>query len=181
MNICVFLGASESSNVSILSAVRELGLAIVRNHHTLVYGAASTGLMGLLADTVLGVGGKVIGVMAKQLSEIEETHVGLTELHTVETIAERKLMLFSLGDFFVTLPGGLGTLEELFDLWSALKVRNCDKPLYLLDPVGFYDRLLDFMNDVLRFNFMPQHAIDLVKRVQSVSELPFILTRNMCL
>lgn len=171
MNICVFLGASSSDNALIVETVKQLGLAIVKNKHTLVYGAASGGLMGELADVVINAGGEVTGVMAKSLSHIEETHAGLTETHIVEDITHRKSMLFELGDLFITLPGGLGTMEELFDLWSALKIKTYSKPLYLLDPVGFYNNLMKFTQDMVSFGMVKQADIDRVKLVRTVNKI----------
>jgi uncharacterized protein (TIGR00730 family) len=171
MKVCVFLGASASKDPIILDTVKALGLMIAQQGHTLVYGAADSGLMGLLADTVLEAGGQVVGVMSKSLASIEQTHTKLSELHVVETMAERKVMLFNLGDCFVTLPGGLGTLEEFVDLWSALKVHTYDKPLYLLDPIGFYHHLLAFAQDMVKFGMVPQAEVERVKYITSVSAL----------
>jgi uncharacterized protein (TIGR00730 family) len=112
----------------------------------LVYGGGHVGLMGIVADAVLANGGKAVGVIPRALWDREVGHRGLTEIHIVETMHERKAMMASLADAFVALPGGLGTLEEIFEVWTWAQLGIHDKPLGFLEVAGFYGPLLEFLD-----------------------------------
>lgn len=137
-HLCVFCGSSTGDDPAIVGAAVAVAGALVAHDTTLVYGGGRLGLMGILADAVLAAGGRVVGVIPGGLSSREIAHDGLTELHVVGDMLERKARMAALSDAFLTLPGGLGTLDELFEMltWSHLGIQ--DKPLGLLDVGGFW-------------------------------------------
>ena len=139
-------------------AARKLGEAIVKSNLQLVYGAGNLGLMGLLADTVLSAGGTVVGVIPKFLTRKEVAHTGLTTLHVVETMHELKALMTSLSDAFVAMPGGIGTLEEFFEVWTWIQLGLLKKPLGLLNTDGFFGPLLQFIDSLVERGFIkPAH------------------------
>ncbi|WP_334141173.1 TIGR00730 family Rossman fold protein [Rhabdothermincola sp.] len=144
--LCVYCGSSLGTDPVFAEAAAALGELIVAEGLTLVYGGASVGLMGVLADTVLAAGGEVIGVIPSWLVESEIAHPGLSELHVVETMQERKRLMAELSDAFVALPGGFGTLEELFEAVTASQVGLHTKPTGLLEVGDFFDSLLAFLD-----------------------------------
>ncbi len=143
-SICVFCGARPGQPAQ-QEAARALAQTLVENGQTLVYGGAKSGIMGLIADTTLALGGRVIGVMPEHLVNREVAHRGLSELHIVKTLEERKAKMAALADAFVALPGGIGTLDELFEMltWSQLELHF--KPSGLLNVDGYYDHLIAFL------------------------------------
>jgi len=142
MRLTVFCGSSLGRSPSYAAAARGFARAMVARGIGLVYGGAAVGLMGVMADTVLEGGGEVIGVIPRLLVEREIAHRGLTELRTVETMHERKALMADLGDGFVALPGGAGTLDELFEAWTWAQLGLHGKPCGLLDVEGYYGFLL---------------------------------------
>lgn len=145
-SICVFCGSSAGNDPRFANAANEFGALLASEGITLVYGGGHVGLMGILADAVLANGGKVIGVIPRALWDREVGHRSLTELHVVETMHERKAMMASLADAFVALPGGLGTLEEIFEVWTWSQLGIHEKPVGFLDVDGFYAPLLAFLD-----------------------------------
>jgi uncharacterized protein (TIGR00730 family) len=152
--VCVFCGSSAGGDSAYSDAVADLARTIVGRGLGLVYGAGRVGLMGALADAALEAGGEVIGVIPRALVDREVAHRGLTELHVVGSMHERKAMMADLSDAFVTAPGGLGTLEELFEVltWSQLGLH--DKPCGLLDVRGYYDPMGDFLDHTVSEGFL---------------------------
>jgi uncharacterized protein (TIGR00730 family) len=144
--LCVFCGSSVGTDPAFLASARSLGALLAREGITLVYGGGHVGLMGALADAVLGAGGRVVGVIPRALWDREIGHGGLTELHVVETMHERKALMASLADAFVALPGGLGTLEEIFEVWTWGQLGIHKKPCGFLDVNGYYAPLLAFLD-----------------------------------
>jgi uncharacterized protein (TIGR00730 family) len=142
--VCVFCGSSPGAREEYADAARALGRALVARGTGLVYGGGNVGLMGIVADTVMEAGGEAIGVIPEGLLAREVGHAGLTELHVVRSMHERKAMMADLSDAFIALPGGFGTLEEFFEVltWSQLGIHR--KPCGLLNAAGFYDGLLAF-------------------------------------
>ena len=140
--VCLFCGANVGTRPRYVDAARELGNALAARRIALVYGGGSVGLMTLAADSVLAAGGDVIGVITRELMEREVGHRGLTELHVVETMHERKAMMAKLADAFVALPGGYGTLDELCEMltWDQLGIHA--KPVVLVNVDGFFDGFL---------------------------------------
>lgn len=164
--ICVFCGSNRGSNGVYADAARSLGRLLAQEGVALVYGGGSVGLMGELADSVLAAGGEVIGVIPHALWAREVGHRGLTDLRIVDTMHERKAMMADLSDAFIALPGGLGTLEEIFEIWTWAQLGLHEKPLGFLDVNGFYAPLLRFLDDAMRASFLKeQHrAIAVVER-----------------
>ena len=156
--VCVFCGSSAGTDPAYGLAARELARELVRLGMGLVYGGASVGLMGLLASGVLERGGEVIGVIPGSLRRREVAHQGLTDLHEVETMHERKALMAELSDGFVTLPGGYGTLDELAEALSWAQLGLHGKPVGLLDVGGFFAPLLAFFDRAVAEGFLkPAH------------------------
>lgn len=156
--LCVFCGASMGAKSSYVESARLLGKTLAEQEITLVYGGASVGIMGQIADATMAAGGEVIGVMPKQLVEREVAHNSLNQLIVVENMHERKAKMAELSDGFIALPGGLGTLEELFEVltWSQLRLHS--KPCALLNIEGYYDQLMAFLDNAVAEKFIkPVH------------------------
>lgn len=162
--VCVFCGSNSGSDSAYVDAARGLGQLLAREGVGLVYGGGSVGLMGELADAVLHAGGEVTGVIPHALWAREVGHRGLTDLRIVETMHERKAMMADLSDAFIALPGGLGTLEEIFEIWTWAQLGLHTKPLGFLDVGGFYSPLMQFLDRAVRERFLrePHRAIALV-------------------
>jgi uncharacterized protein (TIGR00730 family) len=152
--ICVFCGASEGRSPAYAAAAKRLGEEMARRRITLIYGGGRAGLMGTVADAAVSHGGQVIGVITRLLQNRELEHKGVTSLHVVETMHERKMMMANLADAFIALPGGLGTLDELFEIlaWAQLGIHG--KPVGLLNTERFYDSLMTFLDHVERESFL---------------------------
>ncbi|MBT8083473.1 MAG: TIGR00730 family Rossman fold protein [Gammaproteobacteria bacterium] len=142
--ICVYCGSNRGNKPAYADAARELGGVLVRHELELVYGGADKGLMGVIADAVLEQGGKVHGVIPKMLTEKEIAHQGLTELHVVASMHERKTMMAALSDGFIAMPGGFGTLEEIIEIVTWGQLRFHDKPCGLLNTAGYFDKLVGY-------------------------------------
>ncbi|GIH15400.1 LOG family protein [Rugosimonospora africana] len=142
MRVTAFTGAAEGRSEVYRDAVEAFGGHLAKAGVEVVYGGGRVGLMGVLADATLAAGGTVIGVIPQSLVDAEVAHTGLTELIVVETMHERKATMARLGDAFVALPGGTGTLDELFEAWTWQQLGLHDKPVALLNPAGFWDPLL---------------------------------------
>jgi hypothetical protein len=163
-SVCVFCGSSAGNDPRFAHSASEFGSLLAKEGITLVYGGGHVGLMGILADAALANGGKVIGVIPRALWDREVGHRNLTELHVVETMHERKAMMASLADAFVALPGGLGTLEEIFEVWTWAQLGIHDKPVGFLDVDGFYAPLLTFLDHGVGAGFVraPHRAMAIV-------------------
>jgi len=153
--VCVFCGSNPGRRPEYLEAAREMGRVLVERGMGLVYGGGNVGLMGAVADTVLAAGGEAIGVIPRALMEREVGHTGLTRLHVVGTMHERKAMMADLSDGFVALPGGFGTFEEFCEVltWSQLGFHP--KPCGLLNVAGYYDTLLALFDHATAEGFVP--------------------------
>jgi len=153
-SVCVFSGSSPGARPSYTETATALGRAVAARGLRLVYGGASVGLMGAVADAALAVGGEVVGVIPQHLVDREVAHDGLTELRVTGSMHERKALMADLADGFVALPGGLGTLEELAEIltWSQLGLQS--KPCGLLDVEGFFDPLLAFLDHTVTERFV---------------------------
>ena len=152
--VCVFCGSSPGADPAFIGAARALGAAIAGTGRTLVYGGASVGLMGALADAVLAAGGHAIGVIPQSLVDREVAHEGLTELHVVASMHERKSLMAELADAFIAMPGGLGTLEEFFEMWTWAQLGLHHKPLGILGPREFFLPLLQFLDGLVSQRFL---------------------------
>jgi len=152
--ICVYCGSSAGANGDYSNAARDLAGVLVRHDIELVYGGASKGTMGVLADAVLELGGTVHGVIPKLLQEKEIAHTGLTELHIVDSMHERKSMMAVLAEGFIALPGGFGTLEELIEMLTWGQLRFHDKPCGVLNVRGYFDKLLEYLDHTQKEGFL---------------------------
>lgn len=152
--ICVYCGSNAGVREAYADAARAFGRMLAENGITLVYGGASIGVMGQVADAALEAGGKVIGVIPRALAIKEVSHEGLTELHIVGSMHERKAMMAQLSDGFVALPGGIGTFEELFEIWTWGQLGIHSKPCGLLNVAGFYDPLIAFLDRAVVEGFL---------------------------
>lgn len=146
--VTVYLSSSAGTPVHV-AAIDELGRELARREITLVYGGAHRGLMGVLADAALAAGGRVVGVIPQALVDYEVAHRGLTELHVVDTMHQRKAMMFSLADGFIVAPGGLGTLEEAFETLVGIQLGYHSKPIVFLDIAEFWPPLEAFLDHAL--------------------------------
>jgi len=143
--VCVYLSSSDGVP-AYATAIGELAAELVRHDLTLVYGGAHRGLMGVLADAHLAAGGRVTGVIPQALVDLEVAHLGLTELHVVDTMHRRKAMMFDNADAFVVGPGGFGTLEEAFEILTGIQLGYHAKPIVFLDLDGFWGLLQQFLD-----------------------------------
>ena len=159
---CVFCGSSPGARPQYTEATEDLGSLFVQHGITLVYGGASVGLMGRLADTVLSEGGEAVGVIPRALVEREIAHLGLTELHLVDSMHERKALMADLSDAFVALPGGLGTLDELFEVYTWAQLGLHRKPCGLLNVEGYYQHLADFLDHAVGERFVRDEHRDML-------------------
>jgi len=161
-SICVFCGSNPGANPAYAEAARALGAAMAESGLRLVYGAGNVGLMGILADAVLDAGGSVVGVIPQFLASKELAHRGITEIHEVETMHERKSLMMSLADAFIALPGGIGTLEEFFEVWTWLQLGLIHKPIGILNVENLFDPLLRFVQSLVEQRFMKPIHHDLL-------------------
>jgi uncharacterized protein (TIGR00730 family) len=153
-SVCVFCGSNSGNDPAYANVARDFGALLAKSNIALVYGGGHVGLMGIVADAVLAGGGKAIGVIPRMLWDREVGHRNLTELHVVESMHERKAMMASLSDAFVALPGGLGTLEEIFEVWTWAQLGIHRKPLGFLEANGFYAALLSFLDRAVDAGFV---------------------------
>jgi len=163
MKLTVYCGASSGhTNSRYLEQARTLGRCLAQREIELVYGGASVGLMGAVADAVLACGGQVTGVMPAVLVERELVHPGLSHLVQVDDIHQRKAVMMEMADGFIALPGGTGTLEELFEVWAWRQLSLHQKPFGLLNTDGYYDHLLAFLDHGCEQEFIRRQYRDLL-------------------
>ncbi|MDG9922151.1 MULTISPECIES: TIGR00730 family Rossman fold protein [unclassified Pseudomonas] len=153
-SVCVFCGASPGARPIYREAAENLGRSLAERGLTLVYGGGAVGLMGVVADAALAAGGEVIGIIPQSLERAEIGHKGLTRLEVVDGMHARKARMAELADAFISLPGGLGTLEEMFEVWTWGQLGYHAKPLGLLEVDGFYARLTDFLDHLVAERFV---------------------------
>ncbi len=153
-SICVYCGSRPGTQPAYAEAARAVGRWIGERGGQLVYGGGRSGLMGTVADAALTAGARVVGVIPQSLVDREHAHRGCTELHVVQTMHERKRLMAERADAFLALPGGIGTMEEFFEIWTWRQLGYHDKPVGLLNQDGYYDALLQFMQDGVRGGFM---------------------------
>lgn len=158
--IAVYCGANPGNSPRFVEAARALGDGLARAGIGVVYGGASRGLMGALADAALAADGEVIGVLPRSLSHREIAHAGLTALHLVDTMHERKARITELADAFAVMPGGIGTLDEFFEAWTWAQIGIHTKPIALLDLDGFYQPLLAYLRTVVDAGFLTRERLD---------------------
>ena len=170
-SVCVFCGASPGARPIYHEAAAQLGRHIAERGLTLVYGGGAVGLMGVVADAALAAGGEVIGIIPQSLERAEIGHKGLTRLEVVDGMHARKARMAELADAFIALPGGLGTLEELFEVWTWGQLGYHAKPLGLLEVDGFYARLTDFLDHLMAERFVREQHRAILQVSASPAEL----------
>lgn len=153
-SLCVFCGSSPDVDDVYFTAAREVGRVIASQGRRLVYGGGRIGLMGALADAATAAGGEVIGVIPRSLLDKEVSHQGLSRLHVVASMHDRKALMAELSDGFIALPGGIGTLEEFFEIWTWAQLGLHHKPFGLLNVAGFFDPLLAFLDELADHRFL---------------------------
>ncbi|OGT21819.1 MAG: Rossman fold protein, TIGR00730 family [Gammaproteobacteria bacterium RIFCSPHIGHO2_02_FULL_42_13] len=171
--LCVFMGAQLGINPSYRNAVQELADTILKHRLTLVYGGARMGLMGQLANQVLEKNGKVIGVITEDFFQQGIAHPELTELCIVSSMSERKRKMAEMSDGFVALPGGLGTLEELFEILNAAKIGLHQKPVGLLNIDHYFNRLIEFIDQMVKKGFLMVEQKNILKVSENPADLIF--------
>lgn len=175
--VCVFCGSQPGNHPLHMEAARDFGTVLADGGHTLVYGGGSVGLMGAIADTVLDRHGSVIGVIPEALASVELMHTGVADMRVVPDMHVRKAIMHDLADCYVTLPGGYGTMEELFEAlcWAQLEFHAA--PVALLNVEGVYDNLLQLINDMVAHGFLNAKCTELLTSTTSVEELSSWLQR----
>jgi uncharacterized protein (TIGR00730 family) len=161
-SVCVYCGSRPGAQTAYAAAAQEVGQWIGQHGGQLVYGGGNNGLMGLIAQATLDHGGRVVGVIPKSLQQREHAKLNCTELHVVDTMHQRKQMMAERADAFVALPGGIGTFEELFEVWTWNQLGYHDKPLGLLNVAGYYDALLAFMRQSVEQGFLSDWQLDML-------------------
>ena len=175
-SLCVFCGSSVGSKPAYIGSAIALGKVLAEQNIRLVFGGGRVGLMGALADAALQAGGEVTGVIPEHLVAREVAHQGLSDLRIVRSMHERKALMAELSDGFVALPGGLGTLEEFFEVWTWGQLGLHQKPYALLNVNGFYDPLVQFIDSLVELKFVkPEHRRMLIVE-SDVAMLPVRLS-----
>jgi uncharacterized protein (TIGR00730 family) len=162
MRVCVFCGSSSGTGTAYLEAAREVGRTLAERGIDIVYGGAGVGTMGELADAALAAGGQVVGVIPRSLVDWEVAHGGLTEQHVVTNLHERKALMARLSDAFIALPGGAGTLDELFETWTWAQLGLHTKPVGLLDVKGYFQPMVQFLDHMVAEGFLRQPYRDML-------------------
>ena len=170
-SVCVFCGASPGARPIYQEAAKALGRSLAERGLALVYGGGAVGLMGTVADAALAAGGEVIGIIPQSLERAEIGHKGLTRLEVVDGMHARKARMAELADAFIALPGGLGTLEELFEVWTWGQLGYHAKPLGLLEVDGFYGRLNEFLDHLVAERFVREPHRAMLQISESPAEL----------
>jgi hypothetical protein len=174
-SLCVFCGSSVGSKPAYLGAAIALGKVLAEQKIRLVYGGGRVGLMGAIADATLNNGGQVVGVIPQHLVDREVAHQGLTELRVVQSMHDRKALMAELSDGFVAMPGGLGTLEEFFEVWTWGQLGLHQKPYALLNVNGFYDPLVQFIDQLVEQKFVKLEHRKMLIVESDVAMLPIRL------
>lgn len=169
--LTVFCGANTGCEAQYTEVAREMGQLLAQENITLVYGGGKVGLMGVIADAVLENGGKVIGVIPHFLAHKEVEHLGVTEMFYTETMHERKMKMFELSDGAIAMPGGFGTLDEIFELCTWAQLGLHEKPLGILNILGFYDSLLEFLDRAVTDEFLKEENRGLILDARQPQDL----------
>lgn len=161
-SICVYCGSSIGATPDYAEGARQLAGQLVKNNIALVYGGGNVGLMGTIATEVIRLGGEATGIIPKALVDKELSHTQLTRLHVVKDMHERKAMMAELSDGFIAMPGGMGTLEELFEILTWAQLGFHQKPVGLLNTNGFYDKLIEFVHHQVNERFVAKEQVDTI-------------------
>ena len=160
--ICVYCGAATGDDPVFATAAREFGALLAHRGIKLVYGGGHVGLMGVVADGALLAGGEVEGVIPQSMKAKELAHTGIQKLHVVESMHDRKALMAELSDAFVALPGGIGTLDELFEIWTWRQIGLHEKPIGVLDVAGYWQPFLKLAENMDQHGFLHRNALDML-------------------
>ncbi len=160
MKVCVFCGSSMGNEPRYQEAAAQLGEVLAQNDCTLYYGGANVGLMKIIADKMLEKGKRVVGIIPKLITDMEIAHEGVTEMIEVDSMSERKLMLINESDAFIAMPGGFGTLDELFEITVLNQLRITDKPVALYNTLNYYDSMMQFIDHAVSQGFIRKEHRD---------------------
>jgi hypothetical protein len=174
-SVCVYCGSRDGVLPIYADVARQVGQWIGSHQGQLVYGGGNNGLMGLVAQATADAGGRVVGIIPKALQPTENTRTACNELHVVDTMHERKRMMAERADVFLALPGGIGTFEEFFEVWTWRQLGYHDKPIGLLNTQGYYDGLLNFAKNSITQGFLSDWQMDLIR----TAEHPHALLRDL--
>ena len=177
MNITVYLGALKGNDENLEKAVRELGTFIGKSGNTLIYGGSKSGLMGLIAESTLSSGGKVIGVEPQFFIDKELQYNGLTQLIITDDMSERKAKMIELGDAFIAFPGGTGTLEEIAEVMSKVSLKHLEAPCILYNLNGYYDDLKALLNHMIEKGLSSNERQEGIFFVENLDDIKRILRR----
>jgi uncharacterized protein (TIGR00730 family) len=169
--VCVFCGSSSGTSAAYIEAAEQLGCTLASRGLTVVYGGARVGMMGHLARAAVASGGSVIGVITQDLVKMEVAFVDLPDLRVVGSMHERKALMFELSDAFIALPGGFGTFEEFFEVLTWAQLGKHQKPCGLLNVAGYYDRLMDFLDQAVEQQFINKAHREMVLCADNVEAL----------
>ena len=170
-SIAIYCGSSLGNDPKIVADAVELSKMLAKQNITLVYGGAQVGIMGTVANTVLENNGKVIGVIPEFLKRKEIVHQGITALHTTKTMVERKIKMIELAEGFIALPGGFGTMEELFEVITALQLAQISHPVAILNSNGYYDELIAMMHTMMKKGLLKEKNFNMLIIETDVSTL----------
>jgi len=176
MQVTIYAGSAHGNRPSFARQAARFARELARAEIGIVYGGGSVGLMGVVANAALDAGGRVTGVIPKSLVDAEIAHPSLTALHIVESMSERKQLMASLGDCAVALPGGLGTLDEIFDVWSSLILGRYQKPVMVLNVDGYWETLLAMVGHMTDSGFMRPEESGTLLPISAAAELFDVLT-----
>ena len=175
MKVCVFCGSSMGNDPRYQDAAAQLGEVLAQHDCTLYYGGANVGLMKIIADKMLEKGKRVVGIIPKLITDMEIAHEGVTEMIVVDSMSERKLMLINESDAFIAMPGGFGTLDEIFEITVQNQLRISDKPVALYNTLNYYDSMLQFIDHAVSQGFIrKEHRDNII-----VSDNPEILFKEL--
>ena len=175
MKVCVFCGSSMGNDPRYQDAAAQLGEVLAQHDCTLYYGGANVGLMKIIADKMLEKGKRVVGIIPKLITDMEIAHEGVTEMIVVDSMSERKLMLINESDVFIAMPGGFGTLDEIFEITVQNQLRISDKPVALYNTLNYYDSMLQFIDHAVSQGFIrKEHRDNII-----VSDNPEILFKEL--
>lgn len=177
-SICVFCGSNTGKEPVYLQAAKELGFLLAEEKIRLIYGGSDMGMMGSVANACLDNGGEVVGVIPRNLFDIEITHPKLTELKVVETMHERKALMSELSDGFIAMPGGIGTLEETFEIFTWIQLGIQLKPLGLLNVAGFFNKLRRFLEEVVEKGFLLDQHLSMLLMEENAQDLMKSMAAN---
>ena len=177
--LCIFCGSASGQGSKYLELGTKIGELLVKNNIGLVYGGASIGLMGAVADSVIKHGGHVTGVIPKALVDYEVAHKGLTELFVTENMHQRKQMMYDCSDAFLSLPGGMGTLDEMFEVLTWTQLKYHEKPSYLFNFEGFYDSLLSYLRHSQSQGFIKSEHLNLLRELKDINSLEKLLLQGI--